>query len=536
VTDEEIYKRLKFEKLISFREFENDQWVVVAREKDTGDDNYYTQSVLVEINNESDYEAVTSTYDWETGIEFGLPTEWTTYSGDTKETIFDIEGIRNTRTRKQLKFNPFILWRDFNGISPQKFEVVHNFFLYHNLYFDKEENVYKKIDGIGNEHKVMYIKNEEKDKEVKIATRFLKDYLTDRKMALVRQHDCRRHSNISLKAAMKSKEQEFSNIEKGVYNYNVCVVSDNSLSMMNIETYSRLLGKDIIQPYKGKKQIEHKYCTFKIGVDENGNEIEQSCQYPKEYLTPVFFTKEVFKKYMDNPKRYKVDFTLHTFGCLNLWGERFDINNTGLVNIYLGDLAHLPYEEQMYWKTFNVLPDGGISEARFKADFEGKFSDSKDPIHCFKQAFKTLQQRFKNNFGVPLFLDLKTGDQYCYSSLHVPFTAEPKEFDEQLLCLAKLLNDSINKKKLDEINNVQKEKTMESLGLFLSTKLGQEVATERMFPFRILQEFRSAGAAHRKGDNFDKLIRKYEMAEISNPNKFICILTELTNSLTNFLE
>lgn len=89
--------------------------------------------------------------------------------------------------------------------------------------------------------------------------------------------------------------------------------------------FSKLNGKKVIEginlqecgywPYD--KKI--KYEKFIIGSNENGEEIEFECnpeilndyydknQNAPQYLTPVFFTKDVLNKYYSKPEIYSIE-------------------------------------------------------------------------------------------------------------------------------------------------------------------------------------------------------------------------------------
>lgn len=531
---------LKFNDWISIREFEDNTWIVVARSIKTDDTDLFTISALAKATSEDKSKQILSNSYWETEVEFGHPTFWS--RGGSKRILFD---LGNEKRIKGILFEPFILHRDFHGIQPSRFEVVQNFLLYHNLYFVREESVYKKLSDDGEEFNVIVTQETDDRKEIKISTKFLRDYLAARRMILIRQHDHRRFSSQSLKSVLGNKKhEEFNYCDPLSYNYTVWVRNERLIS--DKECFSRLLGKDIVKPlakpdyshlwfadeWKSKRQ----YCKFIIGLDGDGNSIEETCNEDElsnyfvdkgkaHFLTPVFFKRNVLKRYYDNPSKYSVN--ARYLSCLNLWGLPIDTNPKRLVYVWLGDLGRIPYKEQQYWLLYNVPPEGGITEHRWKTDFLAEFADPNEPVFRFQRAYQRAQEHFRSAYGFELFLELLEEDFHCYTTLHVPVTNEQKELDEQIQNLAKILNDSLNKRSLDN----KAENTITALENFLNLKVGSGHAHKLTEPFRMIQNLRSSGVAHRKGKDYLKYISKYSLEKFSNQNKLIALLETLTWSL-----
>lgn len=56
--------------------------------------------------------------------------------------------------------------------------------------------------------------------------------------------------------------------------------------------------------------------------------------------------------------------------------------------MYLGDLgSSLTHKEQLYWKSFNIISDVGISDTRFTRDFLASFTEPQSIDLLFKQKF-----------------------------------------------------------------------------------------------------------------------------------------------------
>ncbi|MFC1903528.1 hypothetical protein ACFLW9_01435 [Chloroflexota bacterium] len=208
-------------------------------------------------------------------------------------------------------------------------------------------------------------------------------------------------------------------------------------------------------------------------------------------------------------------------------GNSFDINQKDLVYVWLGDLGHIPFKEQQHWKQYNVAPDGGITEHRFKTDFLAEFADPNEPIFKFKQAFIQAKEHFMEKYKIELFLELSEEDSHYYITLHVPTTNEQKELDEQIQNLAKVLNDSLNKDDLDR----NAEGSIKALENFLASRIDENRARDIVEPFRMIQNIRSSGVAHRKGSKYSEYIARYGLSGFTNQRKFLAFLIKVTESL-----
>ena len=548
---------LKFEDWIGIKEHEKNDWITVARkwreESKTRLSDFFTFSAMVPASEENRAKLL-SNCEWEIYHDFfGKPSFYTTdrdhtwlYDDGTKKIVNNIE------------FRPFVLYRDFHGYKPSCFELVQNFLLYHNAFFEQEEKEYRFIDEDGELQKLARIKENGDNQIIEVDAHWLKDYLAANKCFLVRFHDHRRFV----------KEDVGDLIQKGIlrqrFSDRYCLlelyIGENELGIQDFKSLSVLFGKDIVLPYPTPDKrkmtflldVDKKYANFIIDLDENGTPIEATCDESKlsnyfedrgtpHILTPVFFKKEVLKKYYDEPSRYRV--TSNSIYCLDLWHLPFDITEEGLVQVWLGDLGRIPYKEQLHWKCYNVLPKGTITKRRWLTDFLAEFpdpSDIPDPIYRFKAVYEEIQLLFREKFGEPLFLPLGKEDSHAYESLHLPVTEEWSEFDEQILYLSKLLVDSLNVKflskrtsyKINDKVNGKKLKPLDLLELFLKKlSVSEKDIKFIMSSLRAMWAIRSYGSAHRKGKEFNKILQKYGLAKLSNRRKIDKLVKNLIQAL-----
>ena len=153
---------------------------------------------------------------------------------------------------------------------------------------------------------------------------------------------------------------------------------------------------------------------------------------------------------------------------------KYDITEERLVQVYLGDMGKLTYNEQLHWSQYNVIPKGKMSRHRFERDFLCKISlpeVEEAPIMYLKDEIKNIQNKFIQLYGDVLFKELNKGDLHFYKSLHIPLTEEGKELDEQILNISKFTTDSFNQKILSKITG-KKAKDLNSVGKEIKGTLG----------------------------------------------------------------
>ena len=152
-------------------------------------------------------------------------------------------------------------------------------------------------------------------------------------------------------------------------------------------------------------------------------------------------------------------------------------------------------------------------------------------MFLFRKAYNRANEPFSNTHGFPLFRELSNSDSHCYDSLHVPVSTEQMEFDEMVLFLAKVLNDSINKSELDKLLGNKEDASINSLESFITSRINEKEANDIIKPFRVTQSLRSSGSAHVKGEGYLKNISKADLEKLSNIKRFIVILENITDSI-----
>jgi len=216
-------------------------------------------------------------------------------------------------------------------------------------------------------------------------------------------------------------------------------------------TASYLRGFQIIRPTVSKKDVigryetgepkERQYSTF-IAYDWKHGMVRKCSSDPKQLanyfvksdlpyeISPVFFRSEVLQKYKADTDKYQV--RNRSITCRHAWHlQTYDVNEAGQVHTYLKYLSYLPYEEQLYWKSFNEPPRGPISRQAFRTDFEGKWDLEYDPLQSLMQILRDLHEAH-----VPWWT---LRDEDLIEKVHYPVTKSADEWAKELHALHKLL-------------------------------------------------------------------------------------------------
>ncbi|HSU30796.1 MAG TPA: hypothetical protein VLJ11_06145 [Bryobacteraceae bacterium] len=474
---------------------------------------------------------------WDLSIGHGKPgfSESWPKGRKEKEIIYhrfgDTSGIR-----------PLLHRRSFSGAFPQYLELDEEFRHYHDLAEDKTRDRLLTFDASGREIEVVRITSNEVTAQLK----FLRQFQAGTELHLAILLDSVRYSTIPLKNV---PSEECTRVEVGTGARWRRDIAQCKFKQ-GYETFSRVLGKVILPPTDRAKagiwpfvDEARRSVSFVIGIDQEGNEFEHTSD-PDEldnyfganpgaphYLTPVFFRREVLAKYFGEPHRYEVSDGRLT--CLNLWSCQIDNDLQSYVVVFLGDLGRdLPYEEQLHWRQYNVVPDGEISETNFRRSFLAQFVNAEAADLTFRQEYTDICATWVNRQGWPLFLPPSSGDSHLLDTIRIPVTNSQSEFDEQVGCLAKLLVDFLNEKAISECAGPfePEAKGITKFDRFLEQTQFPE-RTSLIQLLRDLQDLRSAGSAHRKGSRYEKITGKLGVNEAQKADAIRRLLSQAAAGL-----
>jgi len=454
-------------------------------------------------------------------------------SGKPGITSFYKDGNKITKYYRfsEKGYEPLIYYREEFGTRDNYLELSEEFRLYHNLYEDfksHQDKEYIYINGNGDEEVVVKIC----ENEATIKLKFLKDYISARKLNLLIYFDLMRFNEKNLEELhLDEIENDYSS---SYFYYNHLIQDASDMRIKNYKTHSRIMGKCLIENIKdykpsvwGNIDKNDEYADFIIGYDEDGVEKLNTCEEDKlsnyfgknpespHFVTPVYFDKEVLKKYYDNPSKYTVNDGY--ISCQSVWSLRLDNDCKDYIIVMLGDLGRLHYKEQLYWKSFNIPPREGFSHTGLKRFFEGESCDPENPDLNLKMRMSQFSKKWNLKFGWDLFKPLSSKDVHYFKSLHL-LTSEgnEKEFDEQILALTKIFIDSLNEKEIVKGVVIEKENArgLDKLDYFLRNR---GISNSEMIKFlRNLQSLRSATVAHRRSPNRKDTIKVLNYFEIGN--------------------
>jgi hypothetical protein len=428
-------------------------------------------------------------------------------------------------------FQPLVYPRTFGKKKRSFIEVSEEFRLLYNLYPSPDGSKLSKLHDNGMEEDVVLIGNE----SVKVKLRMLRQFLAVKDMHLAIFFEADRAGNCTL------TDDELKKIAKEVKTDNLCYHLWAWNKMLALDdgapSGSRILGKKFIPPFAKTEcgvfpfdERNPQYVDFIIRIDDEGKQVMSTCKADEaHFLVPVYFRREVLQKYYAKPETYSVE--AGYIRCGGLWGLQVDDEHKNHVVVFLGDLGKsLPYEEQLYWKSYNVSPDGGISRGCYQRSFLGMWVETTHPEFIFKSRFQRFQEAWEKKFGWPLFVPLRDDDEHLLAMLHIPLNDEQAEFDGQVLALAKLIIDSLNEAEIAKLlpNKIENEKGISKFERFL--KLNGVIAEPIVTFMRSLYGLRH-GVGHRKGDSYEKAAEFFGVGKHPLKDVFIEILIMATELL-----
>jgi hypothetical protein len=171
----------------------------------------------------------------------------------------------------------------------------------------------------------------------------------------------------------------------------------------------------------------------------------------RPYATsPAFFRSEVLSKYQRDPEKYEL--TGSTISCRGAWFLRsYGVNDAQQVYVYIKDLASLPYQEQLYWKSFNEEPKAPISEKSFRQDFLGEWWLSPDPLEDLKELLRDFPRATHRGSEVAIWSIGNANLEAELRQLHEVVTDSRKEWEDQILQLTKLTVDGLQERNIRKV-------------------------------------------------------------------------------------
>ncbi|MFE4601115.1 hypothetical protein ACFRKE_09675 [Kitasatospora indigofera] len=432
--------------------------------------------------------------------------------------------------------------RDFHGLRPDYMEISEQFRLFFNLYDDRKSGKLVAFEENGDEVEVV----RSSPKKIQILAKYLRDYLAAREMVLLIFCEIDRWNVKDLEELGIEEAAEEDRKEDLTYSWWV----SSKTPVGDKKTYARMIAKKVVHGTPGYRpsslwgREDREYEQFTIGVDDAGRRVMFTCDEEElanhfgknagapHYLTPVFFRKSVLNKYYSDPKYSVRDGILF---CGGFWSLRMDNNHTDYVIVFLGDLGHLAHAEQLYWKSFNVAPDGDLSDVAFRRGMLGEWADAEEPALVFKSTYQRFREKWSQVNGWDLFKDLASEDHHFWQALHVPGDGNQREFDDQIMALSKVMVERLNDRGVSKFITLEpNDKSIAKLEKYLEY-IGYPGRVEFGTFLRYLNGLRS-GPAHVKGDSYRKAAVHFRVDEMGMSGAFGAMLNSASIHLSRLLE
>ena len=302
-----------------------------------------------------------------------------------------------------------IFLRSFEGVKSYQptLEISQKFIHALGLYYIDERRAYCRLDYRGDIESVISIFNDEHSdpwqrvRAITIRGSGLAKYLALTDTSLLVKFDFTRY----LPGAFSGWNEQHEHVHSAndlYYRYRA-IPNYGSYAFGHIVLHTELTENDMVEEWKAEEDDStKKHVSFKIHDRKNKCLVETSCgpDYIVNYFTesnlpweisPAFFRSEVLQKYKADPEKYTIND--RSISCRGAWYlTTYDINEVGQVHTYLRYLADLPYEEQLYWQSFNEWPKGDISKRAFQTDILGEFSTEDNPLAELKSQVESLDR------------------------------------------------------------------------------------------------------------------------------------------------
>ena len=495
---------------------------------------YSSGSIFCALIPSAHLEMALSTVTWDLGIGGGRPNAYEYSDGGKQRVEYFRYGHENG-------IEPLVISREFLGMGADYWEISEEFRFFHNLYHDRAKNEYIKFDDTGNETKVAVVEQD----HIRIRLKEIRQFLAIKEMHLSVQFERVEYSSCTLEELGMQQGRDKQNTELLTWT----LFYGDTGNSKGRRSLSRLVGKQLFAPLPKSKsgfggfaeEEAEGQVEFIIDVDENGDDISYSSDPDSlansfganpdapDYLTPVHFRKKVLGKYYQEPSKYSVEDSI--LGCGNLWILPIDNHHDDKVCVWLGDLGEkLPYPERLHWKSYNIPPEGHMSETFFKRQILAEPLDSDRPEHLFVQRYQELEGISQNHLGWQMLQPLDSKDMHHLQTLRIPASDEQRDFDGLVLSLATILINSLNMKGLNSLLSEEQKKGLDQGGIArleaVLTSRDCDDSVKHIVFLRNLQSLRSSSSAHRKGRKYRSISKQFGIESQSLRDVFADILRQ----------
>jgi len=462
--------------------------------------------------------------------------------GEPRKAIFsplDFTGTQRLNDRE-----PIIFYRRFEGFREDEevyLELDQRISHILGIHWSNTHSAYCKLDELGDIKNVVEISIGDQGLLSVADFEDLELYLFLTDTVIVRVFDVTRFKGIPW-SLEQSKTQEI-HIDEGNSELHArLVVQGDAQSYLRGFQVIRRISSDetMIRVVQGGGREPKEYASF-IALDWKHNETRECSCAPDKMasyfeasdlpfeVTPAFFRPEVLLKYKQHPEKYRLSERQIT--CRSTWFLQYDVNEEGQIHAYLCDLAHLPYKEQLYWKSFNESPKTGISKRAYKTDFLAEWDTDYDPLLSLKAKLRDFPLAVQYELAQPIWHIPESNNPFARLAYVV--TDSPKEWEDQIMELSRVIIDCLEKKNLRKVARALgcDDPALGSINLLrlclANLAIEEEVVDEIVEPLKSLWEIRSRGIAH-FGDSVPDLdLREHHASLVTSLDHSMRTLGEL---------
>ena len=434
-------------------------------------------------------------------------------------------GSGNSGSKTLQDARPLVYRRRFEGIGGHEavyYEIPQEYSHLSTIHWRPERHAYCRFDELGDWEPVVSVTSGERKGSVSLVSfqrDALEEYLAASNSILIRLFEF-----------MLLRYSEFTRWPDGPEEV-VCESAELFYRQkVDVGRAAYTRGVQVIRPSRPKSEIfssmrdgwtefrDRQHCEF-IAHDWRNDRITNISADPSattNYFTastnslpfeisPAFFRPEVLSKYKTNRDKYTINEEHRYIDCRAGWYlKTYDINEAGQVHTYICYLRSLPYQEQLYWKSFNENPKAGISERAMTTDFKGEWTDIIDPLQNIVAILRGWSES-----DVAWWI---LREESLLGSTNTPRTDSQDEWKQAFSDLAKLVIEgfvitAIRTRLKD--SGIEFEKDDKSLALLEKVLIGSQVLAggSRLHALRTVQAIRSRSAAHSRSSRAAELER-----------------------------
>ncbi len=303
-------------------------------------------------------------------------------------------------------------------------EILQDYIHLSDAHWWPEQNAYCRIDDYGDLESVVSITCDESEEHIVLASFKrgpLEQYLAVTNSVLVRLFTFELYDDATIEAISNGRltsEQESQDFFSDDIFYRQKVLPSHIGKTIGVQIVSLSRSREeLIDSLFGRKEDGNEHIEF-VGWDfRNDPNVKMISEFPGELVatdlsdypgtsipitmistdpnetthyyaakgnqlpfdtSPMFFRPEVLLKYNGDHDKYAVESGQVT--CRADWSISYDFNKAGQVHTNVRRLKRLPYNEQLYWKSFNESPKAEMSERAFHHWFKAEKFPGSEPL------------------------------------------------------------------------------------------------------------------------------------------------------------